>query len=670
MNTNTITREFGSEVNHPDYPDNLQSIRAETSLAYGQLEDSIYAALETYSNVHRGSGHFSQVTTHLYERARQIVLGYLCLNPAKYTVIFCSQRRARLISDSLKKGSFTTLSSTEFGLNMGVTAVAVMKNILPDGKPFETGGGTTRLYGPDWVMWANIPDRFEAGTPSIINVIAFAKALLMMKRSGNDLFKNQPFELLNPEQILYRDELTNYSGNSLLAELRKTLIGSNIKVPTTRGMSPFINFDSSASTPTFKPIWEAFRNAYRQPENVRKAIVEEVRRICSESFGAPLEDYEIIFTSNTTESINLAAQSLPGELNDGIEPVILTTFLEHSSNDLPWRTVAGHTVIRLGVDNNGFFNLDELRTLLGSYNTDHKHGKQRIKLLAVSGASNVLGSCNDLQKIGQIAKEFRVRLFVDAAQLVAHRKVDMQASGIDYLALSAHKIYAPFGTGVLIARKGLMKYNDELAGLVNSSELENAGGIAALGKAMILLNRIGFGVIEKEERTLTTKALLVMSQTQGLKLHGISPDQFASHNKIGVIGFDVKNLMASKIANRLARRGAIGIRWGCLCAHLIIKQLSEFTPFTEKLQRFILKMIPILNPQGIARISFGIQNTEAEVDVLIGELTMIAGNADRKQSDGTNQEYGKSRHFFSDKIVKQQIKEFIKEREHLVYGFI
>lgn len=644
--------------------------KAETARngVFGELENSIYAALETYSNVHRGSGHFSQVTTYLYEKAREIVLDFLTLKKSTHTVIFCSTLRLQALVKVLKPGSFKILKSSDFGLHLGVAALAVRKASLPLGMPPERGGGTTKLYGTDWVIWTNSPDKFEAGTPAIINIIAFAKALLMIRQHGNDIFRKVPDNLSDTRILLYENEFNNTSGKELRSELRNSLIGSDVMVPTTRGIQSFINFDNSASTQTFIPVWNAFRNTLRQPESVRKAIINEATQICSEMMGAPLVDYEIVFSSNTTESINLAAQNLVCKFADSIDPVILTTTLEHSSNDLPWRTVNGHSLIRLAVDNDGFFNLSELETLLKSYNKENQHNNKRIVLLAVTGASNVLGSCSNLAEIGKITRLYGVSLLVDAAQLVAHRKIEMATSGIDCLAFSGHKVYAPFGAGLLIFRKGMIKFSEAKSELMNSFALENAAGIAALGKALVLLNRIGFDVIEEEEKKLTGKALREMSGIPGLKVHGATMEKSeALINKIGVIGFEFKGKMSSKIAGKLARDGGIGVRYGCLCAHLIIKQLAGFTPFMEKFQRFVLKLLPILNLQGISRVSFGIQNTEAELDVLISELKQIAGVSGVQEYINNPDRGTGSKSAASEKEIRQQMKDFIRTREDLVF---
>lgn len=122
--------------------------------AFAELERGVYAALETYSNVHRGSGHKSVVSTHLYEQARDIVLEYLGLNKDKYIVIFCTPRRAKVLMTQLESESFKSVSSQDIGLSIGVRALAVMMKALPRGIPFHTGGGTARLVSPGWVIWA------------------------------------------------------------------------------------------------------------------------------------------------------------------------------------------------------------------------------------------------------------------------------------------------------------------------------------------------------------------------------------------------------------------------------------------------------------------------------------------------------------------------------------
>jgi selenocysteine lyase/cysteine desulfurase len=619
--------------------------------AHALLEKSIYAALETYSNVHRGSGPASVVTTHLYEMARTEVLNHLGLKQKEYQVIFCSPLRASKLTATMKADDYQKISSADFSLNLGVTALAVKKDTLPKGIPAVTGGGTTQLYGPDWVMWAKSPaDRFEAGTPAIINCIAFAKALMIIGQLGNDAFMKKNTTFASVDDILYTDDLLQLSGMKLLDALRQDWIGSKLQVPTLKGMSSYINLDNSASTPAFEPVWQAFRKACRQPLEVQEALLSETKAIVSQFFGAPQDRYDVIFTVNTTESINLVADSInagTATQSGDKESIILSSLLEHSSNDLPWRGIKKHELIRLNVDKAGKYDLKELESLLHNHNYAGTESKTKIDIVALSGASNITGFCNDISAIGKLTSRFGVQFLVDAAQLAAHRKIDMQSSNIDYLAFSGHKIYAPFGTGVLIARKGLLNFDDQELACIQASGAKNIGGIAALAKALLLIKQIGFETIEAEEHRLLYKALSGLASIPEIKIHGYhDSNESEIEHHTAVIPFEIKNNLNSSLAKKLAGHGGIGSRFGCHCAHLFIKYLLDFTPAQDRIQRFVLKIVPILNLQGLLRVSFGIQNTENDVDVMLQSL----------------QQKGK----FSNK----KYKEFLKQRIALVYGSI
>ena len=599
--------------------------KLELSDAYSVLEKSIHAALETYSNVHRGSGHFSMVTTHLFEQARRIVLEYLGLSKRKFTVIFCSPLSASKLMAKLVAGSYRVLSGNDFGLSLGVRALAVKRNALPASVPFQSGGGTARLMAINWVVWESAPDRFEAGTPAIINIIAFAKALRMIKKSGSNIFLNPTPQKQTAADILYLDELEKYSGKELLDELRKTLIGKSVQVPTIQGVKPFVNLDYAASTPTFEPVWNAVRQTWQQPRQVQNEIIQEVRSVCAKMLGAPQADYDIIFTANTTEAINLAAESLSRESEEGIEPVVITTLLEHSSNDLPWRMVQNHSLLRLSIDKEGFFDLNELEKHLVEYNQERKQGKKRIRLVVVSGASNVLGTYNNLSEISRIVHKYGARLVVDAAQLIAHRKVDMESLGIDYLAFSAHKVYAPFGSGALVVKKGLLHFSPAEMELIRSSGEENAGGIAALGKVLVLLQRIGMDIIQAEEQELTKKMLNGLAQIDGVKIIGVSDTNSPKFTERGaVVAFFLKDKISSGIANELALNGGIGIRFGCHCAHILVKRMLGVGPKLEQFQRILVTVFPRLQLPGVLRVSLGIGNSEEEIDTFIRVLVKIA----------------------------------------------
>lgn len=623
--------------------------------AIAELEKAVFSALETYSNVHRGSGFNSEVTTHLFEQSRGIILDFLGLEKRRYVVIFCTPRRAEALIRQINPDSYHLLSSRDIGLALGVMAVIVKRRSLPRGIPFQTGGGTTKLISKGWIVWADAPDKFEAGTPAIINIIAFAKALRLIRKYGKDIFIDSKAEEFNFSEILYHDELEEYSGQELLNKLKQTLIGRDIRVPTMEGLMSYTNLDNSASTPTFMPIWTAFRHTYRQTAEVQQEIVQEVRSICARQLGAPLTDYDVIFSSNTTEAINLTAENLSLDADNGTEPLVLNTLLEHSSNDLPWRMISRNSPLRLSVDEEGFFDLNELEKLLSTYNQNGQYGKKRIKLVAVSGASNVLGSCNNIAEISRITHMYGARLLVDAAQLIAHSKVEMEASGIDFLTFSAHKVYAPFGCGVLLARKGLLNFSLEELERIHSSGEENAGGIAALGKALVILQRIGMNNIREEEQELTGLALRRLSQIPELKIFGIQDsDSPRFSQKLGVFVFELKGMMADKVARELAIQSGIGVRNGCLCAHIIIKHILKISPVLEQFQGLLQTLLPKVKFPGLTRVSLGIENSEEDVDRLIYALRNLT-----QQTSAFSESRAK---------VQQQMKDFVRDSAMKVYS--
>ena len=634
---------------------------------YTELQRGVHATLETYSNVHRGSGHFSIVTTELFEEARKIVLEYLGLSKRGYVVIFCAPRRANKLKSLIYPNRYHCLSSQDIGLPLGIRALVVKKGSLPKGVPCETGGGSARLVSPGWVIWTKGGGKFESGTPAIVNAIAFAKALLLIREFGEDIFRQEGSGSLSASNILFNDKLEEYSGKRLLDELRNTLIGKDIHVPTVEGSVPFVNLDNGASTPTFTPIWDAVWQTWRQPAEVQKQIVDQTRLICANFLGAPEAGYDIIFTSNTTESVNLTAESLGRTSGQDIEPVVLNTIMEHNSNELPWRYIPGVSMIRMTVDDEGFVDLKALEGILSDYNKEEKHGKQRIRLFAITGASNVMGSYNDLSEISRIAHSYGVLLAVDAAQLVAHRKLNMEQSGIDYLFFSAHKMYAPFGSGALVVRRGLLNFSAAEREAIDASAEENTGGIAALGKAMVLLQRVGFDLIREEEKALTKLLLDGLKKIPGLPIFGVQEQNSPRFDqKGGVVVFGFKHMVSYNVAKKLALWGGIGTRYGCHCAHMMIKRLTKTPTWAEWIQGAIVTALPHFELPGVVRISFGIENQKEDVEKAIRILGFIASETKEGKAQGISPMPEKLIRF-TQKEVKKQVKEFTQAASERVY---
>ena len=136
-----------------------------------------------------------------------------------------------------------------------------------------------KMVSPGFVLWSDAPQRFEAGTPAVINAIAFAIGLILRHHHGDDCFRPQESAMLPVKEILHQDELSGYSGSQLISELCNQLIGRDLQVPTAEGEKPYINFDNAASTPTFLPILNVVEKTWRQSDAVHADIIREVSEV-------------------------------------------------------------------------------------------------------------------------------------------------------------------------------------------------------------------------------------------------------------------------------------------------------------------------------------------------------------------------------------------------------
>jgi selenocysteine lyase/cysteine desulfurase len=228
---------------------------------------------------------------------------------------------------------------------------------------------------------------------------------------------------------------------------------------------------------------------------------------------------------------------------------------------------------------------------------------------------------------------------VDGAQRVAHRSIDMAAMGIDYLVFSGHKMYAPFGAGALIARKDLLPFTDAQRARLKDAQRSNAAGIVALGRALELLGKVGFDVITAHERALTDRLLDGLGAIPRVKLHGIArSDHDLVDRKLGVVPFECEMILPSRTARQLALHGGIGVRCGCHCAHILVKQIAGVGPVLERFQWVLQKLIPAISFPGVVRASIGIENTKADIDGFMQTLQEIAGKNDISSSDSARAE--------------------------------
>jgi selenocysteine lyase/cysteine desulfurase len=596
--------------------------------AFVELEKAVHAALETYSNVHRGTGHASMVSTALFERARHAVLDYLGLDHGRCTVVFATPRGTQLLAARLEAGRYQVLSSRDVGLPLGVRALAVDKSALPGGIPPQTGGGAIRHVSRDVVVWAGVPERYEAGTPSIVNVITFARALELQRRYGDATFSQDAGSSVQADRVLLGNGLGRLAGRPLLTALREACMGRGLPVPTADGPAPHIYLDNAASTPALAPIWEVVRRVWRIPASSYPAVVRVVRAICASFLRAPLTKYDVLFTSNTTEAINLLAWNLTLPPARHPSSIVLNTLMEHHSNELPWRYLRGVSLVRAQVDDEGFVDMADLEGRLQAHNGPSADGGKRVVLVAVCGASNVLGTCNDLAAISRVAHTYGAHVLVDGAQLVAHRPIDLDAWGVDCLAFSAHKMYAPFGAGALVVRRGLLRERDGELDRIRSQGEENVAGIAAMGQAMQLLQRVGMQTIEQEERELTARMLKGLAKIPDVQVFGVSdPGAKRFARRGGVVSFSVRRVPHNLVARLLAEWGGISVRNGCFCAHILVSGLLRIHWLREAAANIGLTLFPDWTERvlpGLVRVSLGLENDEQDIDRLLKVVRDIA----------------------------------------------
>lgn len=420
------------------------------------------------------------------------------------------------------------------------------------------------------------------------------------------------------------------------------VIGLDAKVPVLNGaLRKFINLDNAASTPVLTNVQrgiERFMDWYSSihrgagfKSRLASWAYDEARVRITRFLGGDPGERVTIFGRNSTDALNKLACRYPFKDGD----VLLTTIMEHHSNDLPWRQ---HVRIeRVGCEANGSLDLNQMEDKLKEYS-----GK--IPLVAVTGASNVSGIINPIYEIAELVHRYGAELCVDAAQLAPHRGIDIGKRGeprsLDYIAISGHKMYAPYGSGVLIGWPGVfVQGTPEYSGggtvkLVTHDEVlwrdpphrdeagsPNVVGVVALALATQFLQKISMEELAAHENELTRQLLLGLQHLSDVKLYGTeNPDP---DFRLGVVPFNIMGVPHGKTAAILACEYAIGVRSGCFCAHPYVQELLDF-PKDEQ-ERFYSRILhgePIELP-GLVRISFGLYNTVSEVDMALQAIEDI-----------------------------------------------
>ncbi len=379
--------------------------------------------------------------------------------------------------------------------------------------------------------------------------------------------------------------------------------------------SDLVYLDNAATTHKPQSVLNAVDRLYTEANaNVHRALYslgsESTERF--ENSRTKVADFinsnsakEIIFTSGTTESINLLARSLGNTLNPGDE--ILISEMEHHSNIVPWQLTAertGTTLNYIPVTETGELDLSE---------PDH-YFKPNTKIVSITHISNVLGTINPVKKLAEMAHEMGALFIVDGAQGVPHLQVNVQDLGCDFYAFSGHKMLGPTGIGALWGKTELLNEMDPFMGggeMIETVTMEsstwneipykfeagtpNFAQAVGLGAAVDYLKTIGMSTIAEHEKTLTAYALNKINQIEGIRIHG------SADERAGVISFNVDGIHPHDLAQFL-NEDNIAIRVGHHCAQPLLSTLGE---------------------TATARLSFYIYNDESDVDKFYNSLTNI-----------------------------------------------
>lgn len=415
---------------------------------------------------------------------------------------------------------------------------------------------------------------------------------------------------------------------------RKYVLGTETMIPlASNRLVKYINFDNAATTPPLKVVLKAINEFSPWYSSIHRGkgykslltsrLYEDSRSIIADFLKIDLDYYTIIFVKNTTEAINKLSYRLCQLENQG-ECIILSTGMEHHSNDLPWRNK--YKLDYIGLTRDGLLSLEDLESKLIEY-------RGKVRLVTVTGASNVTGYINPIRKIVGLCRQYHAKTLVDAAQLIPHQPFNMSNQEIDFLVFSGHKIYAPFGTGVLIGPTDFFKQGEpEIKGggtvqVVTPEEVywddppwkDEAGtpnimGVIALAESLKKIKEIEIKKIAEYEQSLTYFTQKEMEKIPGVKLYNNRNNRIVS-----IIPFNIEGLSHEETADILAQKYGIGVRNGCFCAQPYIQKLLNISQ--REIKKHIYK--PHSLHPGLVRISFGMYNEKDEIDYLLQSIQEI-----------------------------------------------
>lgn len=412
------------------------------------------------------------------------------------------------------------------------------------------------------------------------------------------------------------------------------VVGQDTEVPLLGGgSSRFVNLDFAASAPALEAVRDAVDEFLPWYSSVHRGAgwksqlatrAYEVAREAVSVFVNARDDDVVVFTRNTTDSLNLLAAALPHACQ------IVAFGTEHHANLLPWRRRRAILLDTPDGPADCVALLDDTLARL----------PPGPRLVAVTGASNVTGELWPVAALADVAHLHGARISVDAAQLAPHAPVDMTAWDVDYLAFSGHKLYAPYGAGVLVGRGdwlstgepflaggGAVRFvtNDDVA-WADLPQRQEAGspnvlGAVAIGAACRTLSSYGMEKVAAEEAALEAYASVALATVPGLTRYRLWD---AAHRRIGALTFNMAGLPHSLVAASLAGEHGIAVRDGCFCAHPLMMRLLEVDEDAAAALHASMRAGQAVRLPGAVRISTGVSTTTAEIDLAVAALRSLS----------------------------------------------
>ena len=418
-------------------------------------------------------------------------------------------------------------------------------------------------------------------------------------------------------------------------DLRKLFVGLDKKVNVEgKGRIIPINLDNAATTPPFKRVMKKILETSEYYGSIERGdgqkslycsdLYEESRNYLLKYFNAPEDIYTAIFVANTTDGLNMLSNILINSKDD----IVITTRMEHHSNDLPWRGKCNLKYVEVRED--GRININDIEELVDKY-------RERIKYITITGASNVTGYINDIKRIAKLIHKYGGKIIVDGSQLVPHKRVSMcqedSSENIDFLVFSGHKIYAPFGSGAIIGLKESFNMNppdskgggtvdlvlDDREIWLNTPEKNEAGtpnlfGAVAIMEAMKEVERIGFDTIEKNEKELLKYIIDGLKDLSRVRLYA---DNENINDRLGILVFTIDGMSYEEVGEKLSEVRGIGVRQGGFCSHPYTRRVLGIAD--NELQNYISKNgVP-----GLVRVSLGIYNTKKEANIFLETIEYL-----------------------------------------------